>query len=200
MRNKYVLRVILLIAIIACTPARCARILGVFPFRCEKPLHPGKCPDEGSGRGGPRCDDDQPTRGENPPQNGSYRDVVLTGFVEDFNDLLKRLNHFEQKQKTIFSRIFIGSMLASITDRTFGHTNVQALLNSGEKFDVVIVEQFVNDTMKIFAHHFNAPLIIFSSIGPNNWLNRIVGNPSPSSYIPHMLVGGSSNMTFFPKS
>ncbi|KAJ8954686.1 hypothetical protein NQ318_011378 [Aromia moschata] len=91
------------------------------------------------------------------------------------------------------------SMLASITDRTFSHTNVHALLNSGEKFDVVIVEQFANDAMKIFAHHFNAPLIVFSSIGPNDWVNKIVGNPSPSSYIPHMTLYCSSNMTFFPK-
>ncbi|KAJ8954687.1 hypothetical protein NQ318_011379 [Aromia moschata] len=102
MRNKYVLRVILLIAVSACTPARCARILGVFPFAARSHYILGNALMRGLAEAGHDVTMISPHEEKNPPQNGSYRDVVLTGFVEDFNDLLKEFNLFEQKQQTIF--------------------------------------------------------------------------------------------------
>lgn len=62
--------------------------------------------------------------------------------------------------------------------------NVKQLLNSGEKFDVVIVEQFGNDAIKALAHHFDSHLIAFSSTFANEWVNDLVGNPAPTSYVP----------------
>lgn len=88
-----------------------------------------------------------------------------------------------------------GHILRSI----LGHPNMQALLKSDEKFDAVIVEQLFVDGLKVLAHHFNAPLIVVSSIGPNIFVNRFVGNPSPSSYIPEMFLSYSSDMTFFER-
>ena len=82
----------------------------------------------------------------------------------------------------------------TVTEITLGHPEVQKLLNSGEKFDVVIMEQFVNDGLKVLAHQFQAPLVLFSTCGSNAWINPLVGNPAPPSYVPEQnIVFHSSN-------
>lgn len=88
---------------------------------------------------------------------------------------------------------FFGLML---TERVLQHENVQKLLKSGAKFDAVLIEQFNNDALKAFATHFRAPLILVSSIGANAWVNSLVGNPSPSAYIPEIFLSYSEHMTF----
>lgn len=73
-------------------------------------------------------------------------------------------------------------------EKVFSHPNVQKLLKSDEKFDVVIVEQFVNDALKVFAYHYNAPLVLFVTFSSNAWINPLVANPAPPSYIPEQKI------------
>ncbi|XP_044263532.1 UDP-glycosyltransferase UGT5-like [Tribolium madens] len=87
-------------------------------------------------------------------------------------------------------------MLHAMSELTLKHENVQKLINSGEKFDVVIVEQFGNDAQKALSTHFGAPLITLSAIGANYWINPLVGNPSPPSYIPDLMSDYPVPMTF----
>lgn len=91
-------------------------------------------------------------------------------------------------------------MMHEMTILSLNHTNVQKLLQSkNEHFDVVIVEQFMNEAHKIIAAHYEAPLIVFSTVGPNSWINPLVGNPTPLSYVPEMLLGYSSKMSFWER-
>lgn len=82
------------------------------------------------------------------------------------------------------------------TQKTMDHPNFQNLLKSNEHFDVVILEQFNDDALKVLAYHYKAPLILFSTIGANAWVNFLVGNPSPPSYIPETFLSYTSNMSF----
>lgn len=75
-------------------------------------------------------------------------------------------------------------------------TNVQELVNSGEKFDIVIVEQFYNDAHKALAAHFGGIQVAFCSVGANIWINPLVGNPTIPSYMPDTFLSYSSHMTF----
>lgn len=90
-------------------------------------------------------------------------------------------------------------MMLELTDKTLNHTNVQKLINSGETFDVVIVEQFMNEALKALATQFKASLITLSTVGANSWVNTLVGNPSPPSYIPHLILSYSDQMTFYQR-
>lgn len=94
----------------------------------------------------------------------------------------------------------MNSMGPSYSEVTLNNSKVQELLHDpNEKFDVVILEQFINDAHKGFAWHFNAPLIAFSSIGSGPWVNSLVGNPAPRSYIPDPLLPYNARMTFWER-
>ncbi|XP_018579870.1 UDP-glucuronosyltransferase 1-9-like [Anoplophora glabripennis] len=46
-----------------------------------------------------------------------------------------------------------------MTRNTFAHPNFQKLLKSNQTFDVVVIEQFNNDALKVLEQQYNAPLI-----------------------------------------
>nr|QIK00375.1 UDP-glycosyltransferase [Xylotrechus quadripes] len=133
---------------------------------------------------------------KNPPKNGTYRDIQLTGFLESLEEDNK-INFFELEHVNPFLNIpFMNWIGNKVTQMTFEHPKLKKLLNSGEHFDVVIVEQFYNDALKVLAYHFKAPLILFSTLGASDWINPLVGNPSPPSYIPDTYLSYTSDMTF----
>lgn len=167
-----------------------------------------------------------PFEEKNPPKNGTLRSIVLTGFKEDhesklvkireiiksnmiyknlfyklmfLSELLKEADHFNSDKPTFAKVALILSKVVHMTEKTLQHPNFQELINSDEKFDVVVIEQFFNDALKGLASHFDAPLILFNSVGANNFVNPLVGNPSPPSYIPDMMQDFSSNMSFFQR-
>ncbi|XP_015838842.1 UDP-glycosyltransferase UGT5-like [Tribolium castaneum] len=136
---------------------------------------------------------------KNPPKNGTYRDIVVTGAFEEMQKLMSGadMNLFDMdSQNPLVGAIFMATMFPAMTEITLKHENVQKLINSGEKFDVVIVEQFANDAQKGLSTHFGAPLVSLSGVGANYWANALVGNPSPPSYIPDIMLDYSVPMAF----
>lgn len=99
----------------------------------------------------------------------------------------------------ILSMVFISHFMGDIMEEVLKNEELQKFLKTKQHFDVVIVEQFMNDAQKALSTHFNAPLIIFSTVGANSWINPLVGNPSPLSYIPESMLDYSYNMTFFQR-
>lgn len=87
----------------------------------------------------------------------------------------------------------------SMTELTIADDKVQDLINSNETFDLVILELFINEAHMGFAHHFKAPLILFSSIAASEWVNFYVANPAPPSYVQHSASGYSGSMGFWQR-
>lgn len=83
-----------------------------------------------------------------------------------------------------------------MTNHTMTHPKMVELLKSNKKFDLVFLEIFVNEAMLGLGHHFNAPVVGMSTFGANNWINDMVGTPSPISYNPHFMLEYTENMTF----
>jgi hypothetical protein len=79
------------------------------------------------------------------------------------------------------------------------HISKTKLLNSGEKFDVVIMEHFLNEALIGFGHHFKAPVILMSTVGTNCFANYIMANPAPSSYVPNLRSSQTRNMNFWQR-
>jgi hypothetical protein len=173
-----------------------ARILGVFPVGAPSHYILGNSLLKGLAEKGHDVTMVSPFAEKNPPKNGSYRDIVLSGFAEEHERSLKEMNLFEMEKKNFFTVLpFFTTMMIEACERTLNHTNVQKLIHSDEKFDVVIV-QFLNEAQQALATHFNAPLILFSTIGTSSWINQAVGNPQPLAYVPETLIGFSYKMTF----
>lgn len=72
-----------------------------------------------------------------------------------------------------------------ISRHTLRHEKMQEFLkNSTEKFDVIILDTFMDEAMLGLGHHFNAPIIGLSTNAANKWSNEMVGTPVPLSYLP----------------
>ncbi|XP_050310241.1 UDP-glycosyltransferase UGT5-like [Anthonomus grandis grandis] len=138
---------------------------------------------------------------KNPPKG--YEEILLHELT-DRQRLFSgsgQPNMFQMENASpYFQAIFLTKIGDMFSDAFFNHSTVQTLLNSERKFDVVIVEQFWNDAMKYLAHKFDAHLVAFSTIGPNRWVNNLVGNPENPSYIPDLLLSFHSDMTFLERS
>ncbi|XP_058833855.1 UDP-glycosyltransferase UGT5-like [Topomyia yanbarensis] len=127
-----------------------------------------------------------PYPAKNPPPN--YHQIELTGMLE-----LKKQNEvnmfdYQGSGPLAFTimLIILYEMFPAITcEYVLKHPNVVNLLNSNEKFDAVLVETFISESLYGFAQHFNAPLITFSAFGNSMWTADLVGAPLPLSELVH---------------
>lgn len=96
---------------------------------------------------------------------------------------------------------FMNFMGIDMVNATFANPEVQKLLHDPkEHFDVVIVEQFIDDGLKGIAYHFGAPLVLMSTIGSGPWVNDIVGNPAPKSYVADPLLNAYGTLNFWERT
>lgn len=110
--------------------------------------------------------------------------------------MIKKFNVFSRKKFVVLMKPIIAKMMISMTEKILNHTNVQNLIHSDEKFDIVVVEEFMNQAHKAFATHFGGHLVLLSTMGASIWISNNVGNPTPISYVPDPILGYSSHMTF----
>jgi hypothetical protein len=90
-------------------------------------------------------------------------------------------------------------MSSLITQYTLANQNVQRLMNSGEEFDVIIVEHFLNDALVGLGHHFKAPVVLLSSVISSVMNNYIFANPAPASYVPSKGGVVTKHMNFWQR-
>ncbi|TMW48121.1 hypothetical protein DOY81_006794 [Sarcophaga bullata] len=64
-----------------------------------------------------------------------------------------------------------------------------------EKFDLIIVEALLGEALYGLGQHFNASMVGVSTFGTINFVDMLVGNISPSSYIPHMSLPFPNSMS-----
>ncbi|KAH8406699.1 hypothetical protein KR222_003784, partial [Zaprionus bogoriensis] len=91
---------------------------------------------------------------------------------------------------------FFSWMLELIAECTFENEDVQKLMKSGEKFDLVLSEMVQIHSIFGLAQHFNATHIGFSSYGNDYRIDGHMGNVSPLSYNPLITSPRSNQMTF----
>ncbi|KAL1513693.1 hypothetical protein ABEB36_003068 [Hypothenemus hampei] len=142
-------------------------------------------------------------------QRGHYI-TVISGFQTDNHENLKQIkvklenavplspeDFFTIQDKNIFSSIkWVQSLGIDLTENLLVNPEVQQLLKGKEKFDLVLVETFLNEAHLAFANHFNAHLVLFNTMGINEWNSDLVGNPILPSYFPHISAGYSTSMSF----
>uniref|UniRef100_A0A182PQN2 UDP-glucuronosyltransferase n=1 Tax=Anopheles epiroticus TaxID=199890 RepID=A0A182PQN2_9DIPT len=79
------------------------------------------------------------------------------------------------------------------------HPNMVKLMESGERFDAVIVESFASEVLYGLAEHFGGQLFVFSPFGASMWTNELVGTPYPYAYIPHTFLSYTNEMSFWQR-
>ncbi|CAH1101263.1 unnamed protein product [Psylliodes chrysocephalus] len=135
-----------------------------------------------------------------PPGNGSFKVVNLANCMAPAPNAVSH-NYFQMEQMNPF---FIAPLTNDLGEKcvkaTFESEDVKKFLQSNQHFDAVIVESLFTDGLAAFACHFNAELITLSPLGAVQWINDVIGNPTPSSYVPNVFLGFSEHMNFWERS
>ncbi|XP_044755160.1 UDP-glycosyltransferase UGT5-like [Coccinella septempunctata] len=135
-----------------------------------------------------------------PPMPDAYfaYPTWLCNYIRLFSATTKDL--FATKSSVLMTPVSFHSMTTMFLEMFFNHTNFKEFMKSNEKFDAVIVEEFQSEAIKYVAHHFNAPLIVYSSVDANEWTNPFQGNPDTPSYHPcHALTHLTNHMSFMER-
>ncbi|KAJ3642498.1 hypothetical protein Zmor_025269 [Zophobas morio] len=187
----------LLLLTLICT-TNSARILGIYPLPGHSHYHLARALFRELAERGHDVTVINAFGEKDPPKIGKYRDILLPGlFDQEPKDPKREWNMFKREGLNPFVGAYVvATMATKFIGHILNHTNVQNLLHSDEKFDVVIVDNFLSDPFKAFATHFDAPLIAVSPVWQNMWINALAGNPSPSSYVPNVLATYYHPMSF----
>lgn len=80
-------------------------------------------------------------------------------------------------------------------------SNVQQFINDdSQQFDVVISEQFYQETWLVFGYKFNAPLITINTFGCTDFMDYAQGLVTPLAYVPHTFLDFDDRMSFWERS
>uniref|UniRef100_A0A182T1V5 UDP-glucuronosyltransferase n=1 Tax=Anopheles maculatus TaxID=74869 RepID=A0A182T1V5_9DIPT len=64
------------------------------------------------------------------------------------------------------------------------------------EFDLIVAEQFFQESWLMFAHKYNAPIVTISTYGYSDFFDRIMGLRTPWSFVPHMILSYEDDMDF----
>lgn len=125
----------------------------------------------------------------------SYRFIGIEGptFDSSFSqEMVNRPLPIYQRVNRILGQIF------SLANDTMTHPKMQEFLQTHKAgdFDVLILGYFMNDFMLGLGAHFECPIILSFMVQPIFPINRMIGNPSESAYIPNMYTGLKQPMSF----
>ncbi|ERL83794.1 UDP-glycosyltransferase UGT5-like [Dendroctonus ponderosae] len=173
-----------------------ARLLGVFPIPVRSHYTLAFKLMQGLAEAGHQVTVIAPFPAKNVPSNVSWEHVVVEGIAEEYHKKFKDMNLLEDSNRNVVERMvqYQNLMVHWIND-TLWDPKVKALLTPATKFDAVVLEQFMNDAHKAYAHFFDCPLILISSMGAAPWVNNIVGNPNPPAYIRHIFFSSTFDYT-----
>ncbi|CAB3377025.1 Hypothetical predicted protein [Cloeon dipterum] len=131
-----------------------------------------------------------------PPAN--YTDIDSMPAVRAIHDAIFNANVYDD-----FSDFPLYLIMTSfwdeglwVTEEFLKYSKVQEIIQDKRGFDLVISEAFVDEAVYAFAFHFQAPLILISSMNGLHWINHAVGNPAPLSYYPNPMLTYTDRMEF----
>jgi glucuronosyltransferase len=91
---------------------------------------------------------------------------------------------------------FIWNLQVKFCEKVYEHPEVQRLIKSDEKFDLVITESFGVDCLTILAHKFQAPHISMTSSVSMPSSDNDFANPNHPAYIPIFFLPYTDRMNF----
>lgn len=104
-----------------------------------------------------------------------------------------------RKLSAFQSLLHIVNVGEGATDFTLSHPKLQEVLKSDEKFDLLIIDVFLDDALLAIAHYLKIPAMTFSSAGASRWSDEMVKNPLNPSYNPNMFLDQTDEMNFIQR-
>ncbi|XP_012265947.2 UDP-glycosyltransferase UGT5-like [Athalia rosae] len=85
------------------------------------------------------------------------------------------------------------------TEMALNTTEVRDLIRSEEKYDLIVMEEFLNEAFFVFAHKFKCPVVLVSTFGSSAVVDQIFGNSAPLSYVPSLFLIADDRMTLIER-
>jgi glucuronosyltransferase len=127
----------------------------------------------------------------------NYTDIVIGS---TFDGLISKSGASIQQvlslRNPILNTMYLAKFGAHTCETVLSNPTVKRLINSDEKFDVVVNDVFHTDCFLPFAYKFKALSIGFSTSVLMPWANDRMGNPDNPSYIPNLFTSYSDRMNF----
>ncbi|EDV36121.2 uncharacterized protein Dana_GF12118, isoform B [Drosophila ananassae] len=135
----------------------------------------------------------------------NYKEIVI-GWYPSWNRMKELTNtntviEMAEVNKLTFSRM-VHVIGPESTDFAFQTPELQALFNAKDKegkYDLLLVEQFVNEGALILGHLYQIPAITISTFGYANYFSQIVGIIYPWSYVPYLYMPYSDRMSLWER-
>lgn len=127
----------------------------------------------------------------------NYADISISGPSVRFNNSLNIT--MVEKDVNILSPLNLINNSVKICKMVLEHRNVETLLKSEEKFDLIINEIFGSDCFLGFVHKFKAPHISVITSVPLPWTNDRTENPDHPAYVPNYFAQYTDRMTFWER-
>lgn len=132
------------------------------------------------------------------PKGLKYRQIYLEGFYDDIQRNMPNL--FETMSVSLINQHqILLNFGANLTRNTLDNPEVKKLLASDEQFDLVIVQQFHIEALKVLAWHYKAPLVLFNTLSGNSWSNHFFSVPYPPSYATDTYADFPAPLTFWQR-
>lgn len=109
---------------------------------------------------------------------------------------MKQVMSFNSSIWTIISSL---ASMNSYSKVVYESKGLQTLLNSNASFDLIIQVVFSSEALLAIAHHYNAPVIGFSTLGANEMASCILRAPSEYAYVPGISLPFPDEMAFFQR-
>ncbi|KAL6260459.1 hypothetical protein P5V15_007984 [Pogonomyrmex californicus] len=143
----------------------------------------------------PRTDND---KAKEPLPN--YKDISLVdpkvGIFVNVIDLKQITHTWFRPLKELFT---LRMMADHACDKGLQNSAVKEFLQSDEKFDLILTENFNTDCYLGFVHRFKVPYMSLSSHEIMPWTNMDMGNSADLSYIPIIFLGLIRPLDFFDR-
>ncbi|KAL3270165.1 hypothetical protein HHI36_009222 [Cryptolaemus montrouzieri] len=173
-----------------------AKILGIFPVVGQSHYLAGSTLMKILAEKGHDVTIISPFSEKNPPKN--YKEVVLKGVYEKAKANAPSM--FNIPMNPFLAPVVFSFVASNMAENVLNNTEFQQIMQSREKFDAIIIEEFNTMTLKYVAHHLNAPLIMYSALDVNEWINQFQGNPDSPAYSPNIYLPYPTHMTLFQRS
>lgn len=133
----------------------------------------------------------------------NYHEVYLD--LDDGDALKQQLADILQKpgQTATSGPAMMPALLRMTNNRSVSavkHPKMQALMNSGQQFDLFVFGWFLNDFLLGVGGHFKCPIVVVTTFAPMKSIRDLVGNPTAVSSVPLINRGhGTEPMTFLER-
>ncbi|XP_046684814.1 UDP-glycosyltransferase UGT5-like isoform X1 [Homalodisca vitripennis] len=132
----------------------------------------------------------------------NYTHVEVHTFLEDLvNDWsFEEFEEMAQKDQPVVGLGFmsIWNISSAVCAEAFQHENFKKLINSNEKFDLVITESsFGQESMLVFGHRFSAPTVTLQTFSSWSGINKNAGNALSIAFIPDIISYIASDQMSF---